>query len=64
MGRLTQRKIDPSVIKDPSVGRLDVVEAGDQVGVDRGLDLEPSGCPLTLQQVDRPNDRNPGSFVI
>ena len=34
------REFDPTIVKDASVAGLNVLEAGDEIRVDRGLDVD------------------------
>ena len=48
--KLTERKIDPSVVEDLPVAAVDVVEGLDESGVDRSLDGHSTGSPFALPQ--------------
>ena len=56
----TEWKIDPSMVENPPVAVLDVVEGPDEVGEHRRVQLDLSGRPLTTQDVMHPHDRGPG----
>ena len=45
---LTQRKVDPAMIKNSSVAVVDVIEGRDEAGEDGGLDRDPPGGALGL----------------
>ena len=59
----TQREIDPSVIEDASVAALQIVDAWNQVCVERRLHFQPAGKPLFLQQAHDPQDGGPRRVV-
>ena len=61
---VTERKVDPSMIEDPSVAVLDVLKRSHKSRKDRGLQLNPSGRPLLSQNVMDPHQRSPVGHLL
>ncbi len=61
--RVDEGEVDPSVVEDAPVAVADVVEGGDELREERGLDGHVARRPGPLQQRRRPHHRQRSQLV-